>query len=129
MEAVNTFENGPYLLWTTEQAVEFVESVERAVRIQHDFYHMQRMEGNLVANLREHFDHIGHIQIADSPGRGEPGTGEIHYPFVLGELEKLGYDGYVGLEYNPTTETTEDSLGWLPKELRGKDVSVADLRL
>jgi len=129
IEAVNTFENGPYLLWTTEQAVEFVGSVERAVRIQHDFYHMQRMEGNLVANLREHIGAIGHIQIADSPGRGEPGTGEIHYPFVLGELEKLGYDGYVGLEYNPATETTEESLGWLPKELRGKDVSVSDLRL
>ena len=130
VEAVNTFENGPYLLYTTEQAVEFVERVGREnVRIQYDLYHMQRMEGNLVANLREHFDHIGHVQIADSPGRGEPGTGEIRYPFVLGELEKLGYDGYVGLEYNPTTETTEDSLSWLPKELRGKDVSVSDLRL
>jgi hydroxypyruvate isomerase len=130
VEAVNTFENGPYLLYTTEQAVEFVERVGREnVRIQHDFYHMQRMEGNLVANLREHFDHIGHVQIADSPGRGEPGTGEIHYPFVLGELEKLGYDGYVGLEYNPTTETTEESLNWLLKELRGKHVTVSDLGL
>jgi hydroxypyruvate isomerase len=130
VEAVNTFENGPYLLYTTQQAVEFVERVGREnVRIQHDFYHMQRMEGNLVANLREHIDHIGHVQIADSPGRGEPGTGEIHYPFVLEELEKLGYDGYVGLEYNPTTESTEESLGWLPKELRGRDVGVSDLGL
>jgi hydroxypyruvate isomerase len=128
VEAVNTFENGSYLLYTTKQAVEFVERVGRDnVRIQHDFYHMQRMEGNLVANLREHFDHIGHVQIADSPGRGEPGTGEIHYPFVLGELEKLGYEGYVGLEYNPTTETTEESLKWLPEEVRGGDVSVSDL--
>jgi hydroxypyruvate isomerase len=130
VEAVNTFENGPYLLYTTEQAVEFVKSVGREnVRIQHDFYHMQRMEGNLVAILREHFDYIEHVQIADSPGRGEPGTGEIHYPFVLGELERLGYDGYVGLEYNPTTETTEESLAWLPGELRGGDVSVSALRL
>ncbi|CAA9447776.1 Hydroxypyruvate isomerase [uncultured Rubrobacteraceae bacterium] len=128
VEAVNTFENGPYLLYTTEQAVEFVERVGlENVRIQHDFYHMQRMEGNLVANLREQFDHIGHVQIADSPGRGEPGTGEIHYPFVLAALEDLGYDGYVGLEYSPTTETTEESFGWLPKELRGRDVSVSDL--
>jgi hydroxypyruvate isomerase len=130
VEAVNTFENGPYLLYTTEQAVEFVERVGREnVRIQHDFYHMQRMEGNLVANLREHFDHIGHVQIADSPGRGEPGTGEIHYPYVLAALEGLGYDGFVGLEYNPTTETTEESLKWLPKELRGGDVGVSDLGL
>jgi len=129
VEAVNTFENGPYLLHTTEQAVEFVGDVGREnVRVQHDFYHMQRMEGNLVANLREHIGLIGHVQIADSPGRGEPGTGEIHYPFVLGELERLGYEGYVGLEYNPTTDTTEESLAWLPGKLRGGDVSVSDLR-
>ena len=130
VEAVNTFENGPYLLHTTEQAVEFVRGVGRTnVEIQHDFYHMQRMEGNLVANLREHFDHVGHVQVADSPGRGEPGTGEIHYPYVLAQLEDLGYDGYVGLEYNPTTGTTEDSFAWLPKELRAGDVAVSDLKL
>jgi hydroxypyruvate isomerase len=130
VEAVNTFENGPYLLWTTRQVVDFIESVGREnVKIQHDFYHMQRMEGNLVANLREYFGYIGHVQIADSPGRGEPGTGEIHYPYVLGELERLGYEGYVGLEYNPTTETTGESLDWLPKEMRDGDVSVSDLRL
>ncbi|MGH3145673.1 MAG: hydroxypyruvate isomerase family protein [Rubrobacter sp.] len=130
VEAVNTFENGPYLLYTTRQAVEFVRSVERDnVRIQHDFYHMQRMEGNLVVNLREHIGVIGHVQIADSPGRGEPGTGEIHHPYVLAELEDFGYDGYVGLEYNPTTETTQESLGWLPRELRGGDVAVSDLKL
>ena len=130
VEAVNTFENGPYLLYTTEQVAEFVTDVGRKnVRVQHDLYHMQRMEGNLVANLREYFGYIGHVQIADSPGRGEPGTGEIHYPYVLGELERLGYDGYVGLEYNPTTEATEESLEWLPKELRDGDVSVQDLRL
>ena len=90
---------------------------------------MQRMEGNLVAKLREHIDRIGHVQIADSPGRGEPGTGEIHYPYVLGALEELGYDGYVGLEYNPTTETTEDSFDWLPFELRDTDVPVSELRI
>jgi hydroxypyruvate isomerase len=130
VEAVNTFENGPYLIYTTEEAVEFVNSLDRGnVAIQHDFYHMQRMEGNLVANLREHMDKIGHVQLADSPGRGEPGTGEIHYPYVLGVLEELGYDGYVGLEYNPTTETTEGSLGWLPFELRDTDVPVSELKI
>jgi hydroxypyruvate isomerase len=130
VEAVNTFENGPYLLRTTRQAAEFARSVGREnVRIQHDLYHMQRMEGNLVATLREHIDAIGHIQVADSPGRGEPGTGEIHYPFVLAELEGLGYDGYVGLEYDPTTGTTEESFDWLPEESRGADVRVSDLKL
>lgn len=130
VEAVNTFENGPYLLYRTEQAVQFVRSVGRDnVKIQHDFYHMQRMEGNLVAVLRENIGMIGHVQIADSPGRGEPGTGEIHYPYVLGELEKLGYDGYVGLEYNPSEGDTKASFRWLPKELRGGDVSVEELNL
>ena len=130
VEAVNTFENGPYLLYTTGQAVEFVEGVGREnVKIQHDFYHMQRMEGNLVATLRDNIGHVGHVQIADSPGRGEPGTGEIHYPYVLAELEDLGYDGYLVLEYNRTTGTTEESFGWLPEELRGADVRVSDLKL
>jgi hydroxypyruvate isomerase len=130
VEALSTFDNGPYLLSTTEQAVEFVRSVDREnVRIQHDFFQMQRMEGNLAANFREHFDMVGHIQIADSPDRGEPGTGEIHYPYVFGVLEELGYNGYVGLEYRPTTGETEESLEWLPKELRGKEVKVSDLRL
>ncbi|MGB3681113.1 MAG: TIM barrel protein [Rubrobacteraceae bacterium] len=130
VEAVNTFENGPYLIYTTGEAVEFVNSLGRGnVAIQHDFYHMQRMEGDLVAKLRQHIGKIGHVQIADSPGRGEPGTGEIHYPYVLGALEELGYDGYVGLEYNPTTEATEDSFGWLPFELRDTDVPVSELKI
>ncbi len=130
VEAVNTFENGPYLLYKTAQVVEFVKGVGREnVKIQQDLYHMQRMEGNLVANLREHVGLIGHVQIADSPGRGEPGTGEIHYPYVLAALERLGYSGYVGLEYNPTTETTEESLTWLPEGRWGGEVAVEDLKL
>lgn len=131
VEAVNTFENGPYLLSTTAQALGFVNGVGRGnVRIQHDLYHMQRMEGNLVATLREHAGMMGHVQIADSPDRHEPGTGEIRYGYVLGELERLGYDGYVGLEYRPSGGDAEASLGWLPKELRGReDVRVEDLKL
>jgi hydroxypyruvate isomerase len=130
IEAVNTFENGPYLLSTTREAAAFVESVGKEnVRLQYDVYHMQRMEGNLVATLRENIGRIGHVQVADSPGRGEPGTGEIRYPFVLSELEGLGYDGYVGLEYNPSGGDTEASLKWLPRELRGGEVNVEDLRL
>jgi hydroxypyruvate isomerase len=119
IEAVNTWENGPYLLHTTRQAAEFVHAVGRPnVKLQYDAYHMQRMEGNLVATLREHFADIAHVQVADSPDRGEPGTGEINYPYVLGALEELGYDGYVGLEYNPTT-STEESFGWLPERRTG----------
>jgi hydroxypyruvate isomerase len=116
IEAVNTFENGPYLVHTTRQAAAFIDTVDRPnVKVQYDAYHMQRMEGNLVATLTEFAARIAHIQIADSPGRGEPGTGEINYPFVLDAIDALGYEGWIGLEYNPTTATTEDSLGWMPE--------------
>src|SRR5919202_1101796 len=125
VEACNTFENGPYLLYTTEEAADFVEGVGREnVKLQYDVYHMQRMEGNLAETLRKHIGHITHVQVADSPGRGEPGTGEIHYPFVFGVLEESGYDGYVGLEYNPTTQRTEESFAWIPEDLRGGELRV-----
>jgi hydroxypyruvate isomerase len=128
IEAVNTIENGPYLLHTTQQAAELVRSVQRSnVRLQYDVYHMQRMEGNIVANLREHIGHIAHIQIADSPGRGEPGTGEINFAYVFRQLELLNYGGYVGLEYRPSTGSTEESLRWLPESARVGAVEVAAL--
>jgi hydroxypyruvate isomerase len=130
IEAVNTFENGPYLLSTTNAAAQFVERVGRDnVKLQYDAYHMQRMEGNVVATLRERADSITHIQVADSPDRGEPGTGELNYRFVFAAIEELSYGGWIGLEYKPTTETTEESLAWLPEDKRGEDVRVEDLNL
>ena len=130
IEAVNTFENGPYLLSTTAAAAGFIERVGREnVRLQYDAYHMQRMEGNVVATLRDRINGIGHIQVADSPERGEPGAGELNYRYVFAALAELAYDGWVGLEYKPTTENTEDSLAWLPKQKRGGDVGVEDLNL
>jgi len=130
IEAVNTFENGPYLLPTTSAAADFVERVgRRNVKLQYDAYHMQRMEGNIVATLRDRIGMITHIQVADSPDRGEPGSGELNYPYILAALAELPYDGWVGLEYKPMTETTEESFEWLPKEKRGGDVGVKDLDL
>jgi hydroxypyruvate isomerase len=130
IEAVNTFENGPYLLYTTGAAAEFVEQVGRDnVRLQYDAYHMQRMEGNIVATLRDRIDGIAHVQVADSPDRGEPGSGELNYRYIFAALEDLPYDGWVGLEYKPTTENTEDSFAWLPKDKRGGDVRAEDLNL
>lgn len=114
IEALNTFDNGPCLISSTRSAANLIARVERPnVKLQYDAFHMQRMEGNLVATITAHLDQIAHIQIADSPGRGEPGTGEINFGFVLAAIDSLGYDGHVGLEYNPTTAVTEDSLGWL----------------
>jgi hydroxypyruvate isomerase len=114
IEAVNSIENGPCLLTTTAAAAEFAGQTGRAnVRLQYDAYHMQRMEGDLTATLDEYWDLISHIQIADVPGRGEPGTGEINYRFVLDHLDRKGYQGYVGLEYRPSAGRPEDSFGWL----------------
>jgi hydroxypyruvate isomerase len=119
IEAVNTMENGPYLLPTTRAAAEFVASVERDnVRLQYDAYHMQRMEGDLSVTIERHLSGIGHIQIADAPGRGQPGTGEINFGFLLAHIDRLGYDGFVGLEYKPAGGDTEASLEWLPRERR-----------
>jgi hydroxypyruvate isomerase len=130
IEPINTFENGPYLLYTTSAAADFIEQVGRDnVKLQYDVYHMQRMEGNVVATLRERAGGIGHIQVADSPDRGEPGTGELNYLYIFAALEELPYGGWIGLEYNPTTATTEDSLAWLPRGQRGEEVRVKELNL
>lgn len=129
VEAVNTKDLDGYLLDTTAAATAFIRQVGRSnVAYQYDVYHMQRMEGDIVTTLRAKMPQIGHIQIADSPGRGEPGSGEIRYRYVLSEIDALGYGGYVGLEYNPTS-STEESLRWLPRELRGQDVRIDQLEL
>ena len=114
IEAVNSQQNGPYLLDTTAKAIGFIDAVGADnVELQYDVYHMQRMEGNLAETITRLLPRIGHVQIADPPGRGEPGTGEVNYRFVLGLLERSGYGGWVGCEYNPSTPTTEESLGWM----------------
>jgi hydroxypyruvate isomerase len=82
------------------------------LKVQYDLYHAQRMEGNLLATMRDHVGQIGHIQIADSPDRHEPGTGEICYSFLLPAIDEIGYRGWVSLEYNPAT-TTEAGLSWV----------------
>ena len=74
--------------------------------------HAQRMEGELAVTIEKNLDKIAHIQLADNPGRNEPGTGEIHYPFLFRLLDRLGYKGWIGCEYKPAT-TTEAGLGWL----------------
>ena len=114
IEAINPMDNGPVLLTTTAAAASFIAGVARPnVRLQYDAYHMQRTEGDLTATLDAYWDLIGHIQIADVPGRHEPGTGEINYPFVLRHIAAKGYRHAVGAEYRSSTARPEDSLGWL----------------
>jgi hydroxypyruvate isomerase len=119
VEAVNTFENGPYLVSRTAEALALIDAAgEPNLALQYDVYHMQRMEGNLAATIRGHHDRIAHVQIADSPGRGEPGTGEINFSYLFAVLEEVGYAGHIGLEYVPITTTTEESLGWMPARVQ-----------
>jgi hydroxypyruvate isomerase len=106
-----------YLLSGSEEGMEIVERVGRDnVRLQYDVYHMQIMEGDLARTIERLLPWIGHIQIADHPGRHEPGTGEIGYAWLLGRIDALGYDGWVGCEYRPAAGT-EEGLGWAAKYL------------
>ena len=115
IEAINTIDIPGFYLNTTKQAKEIINEVNSDnIFIQYDIYHMQIMEGNLSLTLRNNIEMIKHIQIADHPGRNEPGTGEINYNFLLKYIQSIGYKGYIGCEYNPYSNT-EDGLTWLNK--------------
>lgn len=112
IEAINTYDIPGFYLHGTAQAVSILDEVgaDNAF-VQYDIYHMQRMEGELAATLTKFQSRIGHIQLADNPGRNEPGTGEINYPFLFSHLDRMGYAGWIGCEYKPAT-TTEAGLDW-----------------
>ena len=82
--------------------------------LEYDVYHMQIMEGDLSRTIENNIDIIGHIQIADNPGRNEPGTGEINYPHMFSLFDKIGYKGWVGCEYKPL-EGTISGLSWIDR--------------
>ena len=114
VEPINTFDMPGFFLNRTPQAVALLDDVgESNVFVQYDAYHMQRMEGELAATLAKHLPRIAHVQVADNPGRHEPGTGEIRFEFLFAELERLGYDGWIGCEYRPAGRT-DVGLDWLP---------------
>jgi hydroxypyruvate isomerase len=103
VEPINHYDLPGFFLNRTDQVVKLLQEVNQpGVFLQYDVYHAQREEGELIATLRQHAGKIGHIQIADNPGRHEPGTGEINYPFVLKEIDTMGYQGFIGLEYIAT---------------------------
>ena len=113
VEPLNPFDAPEFLLSTPGQGFDLVERLDHPnLALQYDLYHAQRTEGNLAATIASRISWIGHVQIADSPDRHQPGTGEIAWPFVLRALDEAGYDGWVSLEYRPRG-TTEESLGWL----------------
>ena len=101
---------------------------------QYDIYHMQIMEGDLAPTIKKHLDRVAHIQLADNPGRNEPGTGEINYPFLFRTLDEIGYRGWIGCEYKPKT-TTDEGIGWFApyktpaSGARGGTLAVARARM
>jgi len=118
-EGLNTVQTPGYFLDTSKLGFGIVEEVgSAAVKFQYDVYHMQIMEGNLIDTIKANLDKIAHIQIADVPGRHEPGTGEINYPNVLRAIDDAGYQGYVALEYVPGDGTEAGLDSWLPREKR-----------
>jgi len=117
IEPINTRDIPGFFLNRTEQAVQLISDVgSDNLFIQYDIYYMQVMEGDIAPTLRKHLARIAHVQLADNPGRNEPGTGEINYPFLFRHLDEIGYRGWVGCEYKPKT-TTVEGLGWYTNQM------------
>lgn len=112
IEPINTFDIPGFYLNRTLQAIDILDEVgaDNAF-VQYDIYHAQRTEGELAGTLQKHLTRIGHIQLADNPGRNEPGTGEINYPFLFAHIDRIGYAGWIGCEYKPAS-ATQAGLGW-----------------
>jgi hydroxypyruvate isomerase len=112
IEPINTYDIPGFYLNRTAQALAILDEVgaDNAF-VQYDIYHAQRMEGEIAATLQKHLARIGHVQLADNPGRNEPGTGELNWAFLFAHLDRIGYAGWIGCEYKPAT-TTEAGLGW-----------------
>lgn len=117
IEPINAFDMPGFLIHRPSQAIALMEELALDnLYLQYDVYHAQRSEGELAASLQRWLPRIAHIQIADNPGRAEPGTGEIRYSFLFDWLEQLGYTGHVGCEYFPSDPGpggTQAGLGWL----------------
>ena len=115
IEPINTRDIPGFFLTRTAEALALIEAVGSPnLKIQYDIYHMQIMEGDLARTIEAHLGQIAHVQIADNPGRHEPGTGEINFPFLYRHLDAIGYAGWVGCEYKPARDTRA-GLTWLPR--------------
>lgn len=112
VEPINTRDIPGFFVCRTPQALALFDAVGSPnLFLQYDIYHMQIMEGDLGPTIQRNISRIQHVQIADNPGRNEPGTGEINHVFLFKLLDELKYDGFVGCEYKPKTKTDE-GLGW-----------------
>jgi hydroxypyruvate isomerase len=113
IEPINFYDMPGFYLNRTQQAIDVLDvaGADNAF-VQYDIYHAQRMEGELAATMARFLPRIGHMQLADNPGRHEPGTGEINYAYLFAQLDRMGYTGWIGCEYRPATTTTA-GLGWI----------------
>jgi hydroxypyruvate isomerase len=112
IEPINPFDIPGFFVNRTDQALAILDDVGASnAYVQYDIYHAQRVEGEIAATLQKHLARIDHIQLADNPGRNEPGTGELNWAFLFQHIDRLGYTGHIGCEYKPAT-TTEAGLGW-----------------
>jgi 2-dehydrotetronate isomerase len=113
IEPVNRVDRPTYLLSSSDRAVEIVDAIGSPwLKMMFDFYHLQIMEGDVMRRFERLLPKIGHVQFAAVPTRAEPDEGELNYPWILREIDRLGWAGYVGAEYQPRGRT-EDGLGWM----------------
>jgi len=112
IEPINNHDIPSYFLNYSAQALETIDEVGADnLFLQYDIYHMQIMEGDLAPTIEANLSRIAHMQLADTPGRHEPGTGEINYPFLFDHIDRIGYTGWIGCEYKPAG-TTAEGLDW-----------------
>src|SRR5579872_5480776 len=112
IEPINPRDRPNYFLNHVEHAADIIAKAGKPnIKIQFDFYHVQIVGGDLVTRLEKFLPVVGHLQCAAVPVRHEPDGGEINYPFVFAEVDRLGYKGWIGAEYRPRGRT-EDGLGW-----------------
>lgn len=113
LEPLNTRDTPGFFVSNTRIGLALIRAVGSGnLRLQYDVYHAQVMEGDLARTLQENLPQIAHVQVADNPGRNEPGSGEVNFPFLFDYLDRIGYAGWVGCEYKPRGRT-EDSFGWM----------------
>jgi hydroxypyruvate isomerase len=113
IEPVNSLDIPGFLIDRSQPALDVIEEVGAPnFKLQYDIYHAQVMEGNIARTIERNFARIGHIQLADNPGRNEPGTGEINFFYLFRRIDELGYNGWIGCEYKPRA-STKAGLDWL----------------
>jgi hydroxypyruvate isomerase len=113
IEPINTIDIPGFFLSKPEQAFDYLDELKiDNLKVQYDIYHAQKSQGNVIETIQKNMNKIGHIQFADNPGRHEPGTGELNWPFIFKSIEQFGYDQYIAAEYIPS-QTTEKTLEWL----------------